>query len=101
MLEGLQVAAVLLVALAWALATAHALEWPDKRQLDKDAYYTVQRIYYPGFTAGGIAEVVAMPATALLAFFTPRDSAAFWLVVAAFAGMVAMQAVYWLVTHPV
>jgi hypothetical protein len=53
MFFALQVATVFLVSIAMALSLAHALELPGKLRLDKEAYLTVQPIYYPGFTIGG------------------------------------------------
>jgi hypothetical protein len=48
MVTTLQVITLMLVALAMAPAVAHALEFPGKKRLSKDAYLTVQGIYYPG-----------------------------------------------------
>jgi hypothetical protein len=101
MFDLLQVVAVMVVALSAALSVAHALEFPGKKRLDEQTYRAVQRIYYPGFTIGGIAEIAAIPLTALLLFLTPTANAAFWVVLIAFIGMIAMHTVYWLVTHPV
>jgi hypothetical protein len=41
MFDILQVLTVLLVAVAMALALAHALELPGKMRLSKDAYYAM------------------------------------------------------------
>ena len=46
----LELLSVCLVAVAVALPLAHALEWPGKMRLDKEAYLATQPIYYPGFT---------------------------------------------------
>jgi hypothetical protein len=92
---------LLLVAVAMALSLAHALEFPGKRRLDKQAYYATQQIYYPGFTIGGVGEAAGTLAATVLLFLTPRASAEFWLTLVAFLGLVTMVAVYWLVTHPV
>jgi hypothetical protein len=98
----LQVATVMLVALAAALSVAHALELPGKMRLDEDTYFAVQSIYYPGFTiGGGIAEGGGIPAAALLLLLTPAGTTAFWLVLIALLGMLAMHAVYWVFVHPV
>jgi hypothetical protein len=97
----LQVLTVLLVAVAMSLALAHALELPGKMRLDKDTYLAVQGIYYPGFTYGGLGEGLGMFATLLLLLLTPSDSARFWWILTALIALVAMHAVYWLVTHPV
>jgi hypothetical protein len=101
MLPFLQVLTLMLVALAAALAVAHALELPGKMRLDRETYLAVQRIYYPGFTIGGAAEPLGAIATAALALLTPFGSIRFWLMLAAFAGLVGMMAVFWLVTQPV
>lgn len=48
MFSVLQVVTVILVAVAMALALAHALELPGKMRIDKETYYAMQAIYYPG-----------------------------------------------------
>jgi hypothetical protein len=101
MFQILQVVAILLVSAAMALALAHALEYPGKLRLNKEAYLTTQQIYYPGFTFGGLAEGLALVVMLLLTIVTPRGSAIYWLTVGAFVAMLCMHAVYWLVTHPV
>ncbi|HZA55208.1 MAG TPA: hypothetical protein VE616_13235 [Candidatus Udaeobacter sp.] len=102
MLTVLQIVTVILVAVAMALALAHALELPGKMRLDKQTYYAVQPIYYPGFTnGGGIGEAGGTIATISLLFLTQPASADFWLTLVALLGLIAMQAVYWLATHPV
>lgn len=47
MLSFLQIATILLVAIAMALSLAHALEFPGKLRLSKENYLAVQPIYYP------------------------------------------------------
>jgi hypothetical protein len=101
MLDLLQIVTVILVAVALAPALAHALELPGKMRLAKEAYFAAQTIYYPGFTIAGVSEPLAVFATFGLLMLTPRGSADFWLTFAALLGLIAMQAVYWLVTHPV
>ena len=96
-----QVVTVFLVAVAMSLSLAHALELPGKMRLDRDTYVAVQAIYYPGFTYGGLGEGLGMVATLVLLFITPRGSAAWWWTLTAFGLLLAMHAVYWLVTHPV
>jgi hypothetical protein len=90
-----------LVAVAMALALAHALELPAKIRLSKDAYYAMQPIYYPSFTIGGFAEPSGLILTIILLFLTPFGTADFWLTLAALLGLIGMQAAYWLFTHPV
>jgi hypothetical protein len=99
--QALQILAVMLVAVAMALALAHALELPGKLRLPKDAYLATQTIYYPGFTIGGIGEGMALIATLVLVILTPTGTTAFWLTLGTFVALLAMHAVYWIVTHPV
>ncbi len=103
MFQVLHVLAILLVAIGMALSLAHALEFPGKRRLDRDTYFAVQPIYYPGFTIGGaFGEFGAMLATFVLLLLTPVGSgAAFWLRLAAFVSLVVMHGLYWMLTHPV
>jgi Domain of unknown function (DUF1772) len=101
MLVTLGVVTVFLVAVAMSLALAHALELPGKMRLDMKTYNVVQSIYYPGFTYGGFAEGLGMLATLVLLLWTPVDHPAFWLTLTAFVALLAMHAVYWVVTHPV
>jgi Domain of unknown function (DUF1772) len=97
----LEVITLCLVALAMALALAHALEYPGKMRLSRDNYIATQTIYYPGFSVGGFAEPAGILATLLLMLLTPRANSAFSWTVAAFVSIVAMHLVYWTATHPV
>lgn len=101
MLSILQILTVVVVAVAMALSLAHALELPGKMRLEKETYYAMQRIYYPGFTIGGISEPVSIILTIILLFFIPTGSTEFWLTLVTLLGLIGMQAVYWLFTHPV
>ena len=60
MLLLLQIVTVFLVGVAMSMALAHALEYPGKMRLDESTYMAVQTIYYPGFTIGGIGELLAV-----------------------------------------
>jgi hypothetical protein len=98
----LQILTVILVAVAMALALAHALELPGKMRLNRETYYAMQPIYYPGFTVGGgIGEVGGTISTIVLLLLEPPGSAGFWPTLVALVGLVGMQVVYWLFTHPV
>ena len=98
----LQIITVCLVAVAMSLSLAHALELPGKMRLGRDAYLSVQSIYYPGFTVGGgIGEAGGMMATLLLVLLTPRESAAFLCTLIALICLVASHLAYWAFTHPV
>ena len=101
MYVALQVLTLMLAAVTMALSLAHALEFPGKLRLKKEQYLTVQPIYYPGFTIGGIAEPAVILATLALLFTTPAGTAAFWLVAGALAALVTVQVIFWSKTQPV
>jgi hypothetical protein len=100
MLQVVQVASLMLVAAMWTFSLAHAAELPGKMRLDRDQYLVVQRIYYPGFTIGGLTEPLSILALAVLLALAPADGRRIWIA-AALAAVVAAHVVYWLVTHPV
>jgi len=84
-----------------APALAHALEFPGKMRLRREEYFAVQHIYYPGFTiGGGIGEVGGFVTSALLVFLTPGNRPPSISRLGA-CGLIAMQAVYWILVHPV
>lgn len=100
MVRTLQVLSLVLVALAMSFVVAHTAELPGKRRLDRDTYLAMQTVYHPGFTLGGITEPASIVSLAMLLLVTPRNTAAFGWVCAALGAVIGMQAVYWLVTHP-
>lgn len=98
----LKVAAEVFVAVAMALSLAYALEYPGKMRLDRSTYLAIQPIYRPAFEIGcGIGEGLGTVLTFVLLLMTPGDSEQFNWIAAAFASLLAMQAVYWTVTYPV
>ena len=101
MLVVLQVVTATLVSITMALALAHALEFPGKMRLSETEYRTVQTIYYPGFTIGGISEPLAALALLMLLFMTQTGTAAFWLMLMAFIALGLMHLIFWLMTQPV
>lgn len=101
LVDTLFIIAIVLAALVAAPAIAHALELPGKMRLSEAEYRIVQRIYYPGFTLAGIAEVGAPMAVLVLLFLVPRASAEFRLLSIALVGFVVIQAVFWLLIQPV
>ena len=84
----LEVITIFLVAIAMSMAVAHALEFPGKLRLDHKTYATVQTIYYPGFTFGGIGEVLAVVATLILMLSMRHDGVSFWWAFSAFVAIV-------------
>ena len=101
MMQALQIAALFLVAAAWAFAFAHAAEMPGKMRLDRRTYLAVQTIYYPGFTIGGASEPLAVVLLAVLLGLTPAESGAFWWTALALAATAATHLVFGHVTQPV
>ena len=101
MLALLQVLTITAAAVSMALSLAHALELPGKMRLTKDQYLAVQPIYYPGFSIGGMAEPLSIVLTGVLVLLLSDGSTEFWLALAALPILIAIHAVYWLLTHPV
>ena len=101
MVQTLHALTILFAAVGMALSLSHALEFPGKRRLDRDAYLKVQAIYYPGFTIGGMFEPIAVVAAFVLLLFTPLGTLPFWLTLAAFFSFLLAHAIYWAFTHPV
>jgi hypothetical protein len=99
MSAALYIVTALVVVLTTVPAVAHALELPGKMRLSKDEYAVMQRVYYPGFTVAGLAEPAGILMILILLIRAPVDHT-MWFVVA-FASLVGMQVIYWLVTHPV
>ena len=98
----LPIIAQFLAAMTMGLALAHALELPGKLRLDKRAYKTVQEIYYPGFTLGGlVGEFGAIVALLTLAYMTPFGTNRSYWTIAALLLMIAVHATYWILIHPI
>jgi hypothetical protein len=76
MFHALQIVTVVLISVAMALSLAHALEFPGKRRLAKEAYHAMQSVYYPGFTIGGaVGEYGGLLLLIILLLQTPSGSA--------------------------
>jgi hypothetical protein len=101
MYRSLQVAAVILVAIAMALSLAHALELPGKLRLGRETYVVVQQIYYPGFTIGGVAEPLGILVLLVLLGLGPYAGSRFWWTLVAVLSLATAHLIYWVVTHPV
>jgi hypothetical protein len=97
----LQLAAAFAAAVTMTQALAHALEYPGKMRLERDQYFTVQTIYYPGFTFGGAAEPLTIVFLALLLVLQPTGSAIFWIDSAALAFAALTHLLFWMVVQPV
>ncbi len=102
MADMMLVIAHLLVAATAGLALAHALELPGKLRLSEDEYRTVQAIYYPGFTMGGlIAEAGSLLLVPLVLAVMPIGSGSFRWVALCVLFLAVGHAIYWIMIHPV
>lgn len=102
MLVAVQILAILLAALSMTAALGHALEMPGKLRLAQEHYLAVQPIYYPGFTiGGGFGEIGTIVVSSALALMLPPGSTTSILAWAACASALTVQALYWLLVHPV
>jgi len=98
----LKVSADVFVAVAMALALAHALEYPGKMRLDRSTYVAVQPMYYPAYAiGGGIGEGLGVILTFMLLLTTPAGTEKFNWIAAAFASLLTMQFIYWTIAWPV
>jgi hypothetical protein len=95
-LEGVWFVSLFCAALAFGLTVTHDLEIPGKQQLSGGEWLAVQHTFYGGFAIlGGLAEVLGLLSTALLAYLLRAQRTAFVLTLIAavcFAGMLAVFA---------
>jgi hypothetical protein len=91
--------ALLATALALGAALAHALELPNKIGMSREHYFIVQRAYDGWNQLAYLlaVELMGMLAVILLYHADPR---VLWPALAALAGLVAAQAVFWIWTFP-
>ncbi|WP_246230073.1 DUF1772 domain-containing protein [Bradyrhizobium cytisi] len=100
MMQTLKILAVIVTSIPMALSLAHALELPGKYRLDRDSYLAMQSVYYPGFTVGGAAEPLSI-LIVLPVVLMQSHTVALWLAVPALVSLIAMHAIFWMVTQPV
>ncbi len=83
-------------ALALGLTVTHDLEIPGKQGLSGADWLTVQHTFYGGFAiVGGVAEVLGLLSTGMLAYLLHKQGSTFILTLLAaisFAGMLALFA---------
>lgn len=95
-LKWLRFVSLVCAALALGVTVAHDLEIPGKDLLSGAEWLTVQNTFYGGFAlVGGVAEVLGLLSTGLLALFLRRRGVTFLLTLIAalcFAGMLAVFA---------
>jgi hypothetical protein len=86
-------------ALALAPAMAHLLELPNKINLSRDEYLTVQQIYR-GWNLLAIVVFGALLSTLALTITMRHDRKAFLFALTAFLCIVGTQIVFWTYTYP-
>lgn len=100
MMQTLKILAVIVTSIPMGLSLAHALELPGKYRLDRDSYLAMPSVYYPGFTVGGAAEPLSI-LIVLAVVLMQSQTLALWLAVLALISLIAMHAIFWIVTQPV
>jgi hypothetical protein len=91
--------ALFFTGVAMVPAAAHLSELPNKIELRRDDYLTVQQIYR-GWAMFGIAVVAALASTIALAWSLRARRAPFRLALGAALCIVATQIVFWSFTQP-
>lgn len=99
MIKTLQLVAILFTAVSMAAGWAHLLELPNKINLSRDDYLTVQQIYR-GWALLGIAVVGALVSTAVLTVLQRGKGAVFYFALAATLLIALSLAVFFSVTFP-
>ena len=91
--------ALFFVAVALGPALAHLLELPNKIDLTREEYLTVQQIYR-GWALLGIVVAGALVSTLLLSVMVRNQRKAFLFALIAFLCIVGTQVVFWTYTYP-
>jgi hypothetical protein len=90
---------LLFAALALAPAMAHLLELPNKINLSREDYLTVQQIYR-GWNLLGFVVAGALFSTLALTIMVRQERKAFVFALIAFLCIVGTQVVFWTNTYP-
>lgn len=93
------IVALLFAALALVPAGAHLAELPNKIDLSRDQYLTVQQIY-SGWAFFGIVVFGALLSTLLLTLKVRRHARTFRLALLAFLCVAGTQVIFWTFTFP-
>ncbi|HZE70640.1 MAG TPA: hypothetical protein VE135_14100 [Pyrinomonadaceae bacterium] len=86
-------------ALALAPAMAHLLELPNKINLPREAYLTVQQIYR-GWVLVGFVVAGALLSTLALTITVRQERGAFSFALIAFVCIAGTQVIFWIYTYP-
>jgi hypothetical protein len=102
MLKVIRFVSLICAALALGVTLTHDLEIPGKDLLSGAEWLMVQNTFYGGFAlVGGVAEVLGLLSTGLLAFFLRRQRTAFILTLLAALSFAGMLAVFALGNNPI
>ncbi len=96
---GVQLAALIFVALALVPGGAHLASLPNKISRAPEAYMVMQQAY-SGWALFGIVIYGALLTTALNAIVVRRQRGPFWLSIGAFLLIAATQFIFWTFTYP-
>lgn len=91
--------ALIFTALAFAPAIAHLLEMPNKMNLSREDYLTVQQIYR-GWALLGIVVAGALISNLMLTIMVRHRRRVFILTLIAFLCIVGTQVIFWSFTFP-
>ena len=91
--------ALFFTALALGPAMAHLLELPNKVNLTREDYLTVQQIYR-GWAWLGVVVAGALVSTLILAIMVRRKRKAFVFALISFLCIAGTQVVFWTYTYP-
>lgn len=97
--DGIRLAALIFLALAFAPAGAHLASLTNKMAVAPEAYMVMQRAY-DGWALFGIVIFGALLTTALHTIMVRRQRVAFWLSLGAFLLIVVTQVIFWTYTYP-
>lgn len=80
-------------------ALAHLFELPNKMELDRDSYFTVQAIYR-GWNLFAFGLLVQFASIAAFIVLSRRTGELLWPALIALLGLIAAQALFWIYTFP-
>jgi hypothetical protein len=98
-LKTIRFLALLFTSLALAPALAHLLELPNKIDLSRDDYLTIQQIYR-GWALLGFVVAGALISNLILTIMVRKKPRAFALTLIAFLCILGTQVVFWTYTYP-
>jgi hypothetical protein len=98
-LKSISFLSLLFAALALAPAMAHLLELPNKINLSREDYLTVQQIYR-GWALLGFVVVGALLSTLAFTITVRKERKAFLFAFIAFLCIAGTQVVFWIYTYP-